>query len=396
VSQGLAELARLFQDSGYVFFLTGESARQFYLGRREPPFRAWTNADLIFLSRLFDAVHYPEDSSWSAEVSLDAGPLRIACEPLWHPGGKQPLMIRLQQISNREFFTVHGLLYDPGRSRFIDPSGCLMDVRSGLLRALAPPPEHPSSRIRRLFAAVYLECEERLDPQPELLEELATQPPSTDREWLPLIREGLAAILTSRQPYLGLQRLHSLGALLAMLPELAPLKGCPQDKEYHPEGDVFDHTLECFRRCRRLPLATALGLLLHDIGKPVTLSAGKTVSFPRHATVGAAMAGRLLRRLGFPRELAEEVRFYISHHLLRQFLERCSAEEGEALIRHRWFENLLRIYRADIQGSSGDLSRYRDLVRRIEAVYGLPEQPRPGTAPGRGRTCEDSDNNLFD
>lgn len=371
MKEELAELASRFQTSGYVFFIVGESARQFYLGRREAPYRAWTNADLISLARLFDIVNCAGDGVWSAEIPMSSGLLQVVCEPLWQPGGKHPAMPRLRQISERQAFTAHGLLYDPGRDRFIDPCGCLADVRSGRLRALSPPDDHPAARIRRLFEAVTLECEEQLAPQAELLAELASLPAPAGKEWLPLVRDGLSAVLTSRQPFIGLQRLHQLGALLEILPELTPLSGCPQDKEYHPEGDVLTHTLECFRRCRRLPLATALGLLLHDIGKPATLAAGKTLSFPRHASVGAAMAARVLRRLGHSQELGEEVRFYVRHHLLRQYLERCSAEEGEALIHHRWFENLLRIYRADIQGSSGDLSRYRALVRQLSEIHGL-------------------------
>jgi poly(A) polymerase len=186
------------------------------------------------------------------------------------------------------------------------------------------------------------------------------------REHAPVIRQGLESVLTSRRPYRGLIRLNQLGLLLRIFPELEHLQGCPQDKEFHPEGDVFVHTLECFRYVKRPPLALALGMLFHDVGKPATLTVDKHIHFPRHSSVGADIARGALRRLGFPRGLIEEVLFYVRNHLLRRVLRRLENGQLASFVRHPWFENLVRIYRADIQGSIGDLAEYRRVIKRIE------------------------------
>ena len=370
IRQQLGELARRFHRDGYRLYVVEETARRFYRRRDTAEIRLWTDADVIYLARALDDVNPCGEGRWSASAALGATRLLLACDPLAAGARRRSAgaVPDPRRVAGQAWFTVHGLLYDPARDRYLDPLGCRDDIRRGVLRALAPPGPRPAARLERLLSAAALAADEPLEPDPALLEELRAEPVALTRELLPAARAGLAAVLTARRPMAGLELLGELGALERIIPELAALRGCPQDKEYHPEGDVWVHTLECFRRCRRLPLGLALGLLLHDIAKPATLVVEKTVSFPGHSPAGAAMAGRILRRLGFERELVEEVQFYVRHHLLPKLVRDLPEVELAALARHPWFENLVRLYRADVQGSQGDMARYRSVLRRL-AVY---------------------------
>jgi tRNA nucleotidyltransferase/poly(A) polymerase len=368
----VAEVGRRFHAGGYLFFLTGETSRLWYRHRPSPVLRGWTNADLLWVAGHFEEADYAPAGDWSVAVPVAGRRLELACDPLFQAHPARVRTADFEPVAARQAFTVHALLHEPVRDRFLDPLDIRADVRSDRLRRVPGTPWPLRERPARLFEAVWLECHEGLDPDPDLLADLAAALPAVEREDLPAIREGLERVLTCRHPFEGLVRLDHLGVLGRIIPEIDMLKGCPQDKEFHPEGDVFTHTLECFRRRRNLPLAVALGLLLHDIGKPSTLTMGKTLHYPGHSTVGAAVARSILRRLGFPRETIEEVQFYVRNHLLWRVLRGLNDDEVAVLVRHPWFENLLRVYRADIQGSSGDLSNYRHILRRL-----APFRPAP-------------------
>jgi poly(A) polymerase len=363
----LGELARDFGRDGYRLYVIEETARRLYRRRETPEIRLWTDADVIHLARALDDVEPAAAGRWSASAALGDHRLRLACDPLAAGVRGRGAAADPRRVAGQAWFTVHGLLYDPARDRFLDPLGCRDDVRRGVLRALAAPGPSPAARLERLLVAAALAADEPLTMDPILLEALRGDAAAPTRELLPLVRAGLEAVLTARRPMAGLELLGELGALERIIPELAALRGCPQDKEYHPEGDVWVHTLECFRRCRRLPLGLALGLLFHDIAKPPTLVVEKTVSFPGHSALGAAMAGRILRRLGYDAPLVAEVQFYVRHHLLPKLVRDLPEAELAALARHPWFENLVRIYRADVHGSQGDMARYRGMLRRLAA-----------------------------
>ncbi|MBP7865446.1 MAG: HD domain-containing protein [Acidobacteria bacterium] len=381
MSPGLREISETLREDGYAFLVVGESARRLYSGERPSTLQVWTNADLLYLARRFDARPLGgtgEEAGASvpalprvaedASVSLDAGGclLKVESDPLL-PGvlGKIPLA-RLKPVAVRRPFTADALLFDPGRSRFLDPSGCLTDIRGKRLRLLAPPAANPLRNLPALFRAVRMEVEEGFTPDPALLEALRGMALPLDRPALPHYRLGLLDVLTGSSPQAGLARLDDLGVLGRVIPEMEDLKGCPQDKDYHPEGDVFTHTLECFRRVRKASPALGLSLLLHDVAKPLTLAMNKrNLHFPGHSTRGAEVAGQVLRRLGFDRALIEEVKFCIRNHLLPVVVYKLSEEEVVRLVRHPAFPTLLRLYREDVRGSMGDLASYRDLVRRI-------------------------------
>lgn len=378
---GLREISETLRKDGYTFLVVGESARRLYAGERPSIVQGWTNADLLHLARRFDvrplsgtgeepetpapgAPRVAEDAV--AALETEGSLLKLESDPLLSgTPGKIPLS-RLKPVASRRPFTADALLFDPGRARFLDPTGCLQDIRHKVLRLLAPLAANPLRNLPALFRAVRMEVEEGYTPEPAVLDTFRGMVLPLDRPALPYYRQGLLDVLTGDNPQGGLGRLDDLGVLGRLIPEMEALKGCPQDKDYHPEGDVFTHTLECFRRVRKASPALGLSLLLHDIAKPLTLAMNKrNLHFPGHSTRGAEVAGQVLRRLGFDRALIEDVRFCIRNHLLPVVVNRVSEEEVIRLVRHPAFPTLLRLYREDVRGSMGDLASYRDLVRRI-------------------------------
>ena len=122
------------------------------------------------------------------------------------------------------------------------------------------------------------------------------------------------------------------------------------DKEFHPEGDVWDHTLETLKYRKTRDLRLSLGLLLHDIGKPrARREAGN--AFDRHAQIGRSIGRRFLQRLCFDEQIIEDVCFLVNHHMLPAFISRLPFFRTEKVMSSHLFPLLLELYRCDLSST---------------------------------------------
>lgn len=177
--------------------------------------------------------------------------------------------------ARRRDFTVNAILEDPLDGELLDPFGGRADLDAKLLRAVSPETfVEDSLRVLRAsqFAARF-----QFDVEPSTVElcrsiDLTDLP--AERVWGELEKILLAA----REPSVGLRWLDTLGATHQLFPELGALKDVPQELEWHPEGDVFTHTLLVCDRARELvddldyarQVTVMLAALCHDFGKPST------------------------------------------------------------------------------------------------------------------------------
>src|SRR5262249_6268109 len=121
------------------------------------------------------------------------------------------------------------------------------------------------------------------------------------------VRDELTRILTEGAARRGLELLDQVGLLREILPEVTVMQGVEQPPEFHPEGDVWIHTLLMLEGLRRPSITLALGVLLHDVGKPPTFRRAERIRFDGHVDVGARMAVEILMRLKFSSEQIERV-----------------------------------------------------------------------------------------
>jgi len=177
----------------------------------------------------------------------------------------------------------------------------------------------------------------------------------------------------------GFELLAATSLLTAVLPEVARMQGIEQSPDYHPEGDVFRHTLLAIEQ---LPAGVsetlALGLLLHDVGKPVTASRrGDRITFYGHATAGANMAVAICQRLRRSRATWERVAYLVTNHLRLVDAPEMRLSTLKRLLRHEGFDELLALARMDALASNRDL-RYVEFCaqRRAELAREEIRPPR--------------------
>lgn len=262
----------------------------------------------------------------------------------------------------RRDFTINAILADPVTNDVIDPWHGRQDLARGILRHVSA---HFIEDPLRVLRAMQFLARFEFDAAPETVRLCATITP----EGLPserLFDEWRKLLLAGRRPSRGLRFLRECG-WLRYYPELLALVDCPQDPEWHPEGDVWNHTLRCLdafaRRREGAPhddLVVGLAVLCHDLGKPATTrrddADGRWRSIG-HDSAGEASTRAFLAHLTNQRDVIEPVVKLVLAHMRPQDLFR--AQAGDAAIRRLArqvgrLDWLARVDAADRRGRSDD------------------------------------------
>jgi poly(A) polymerase len=196
------------------------------------------------------------------------------------------------------------------------------------------------------------------------------------------VREELTKILTEGAARRGFELLDESGLLAEVLPEVARMKGVEQPPEFHPEGDVWVHTLMLLEHLQAGASATlGWGMLLHDVGKPATFTppdparAGDRIRFNGHVEVGMAIARVILNRLRFSNEDAAQVLALVQHHMQFGDVMKMKQSTLKRFLRLPKFEEHLALHYADVMSSNRQTALYEFAREQFEALG--EEQVRP-------------------
>ena len=206
------------------------------------------------------------------------------------------------------------------------------------------------------------------------IEELADELQVVSRE---RVRDELTRMLTEGHARRAFLLLDESGLLPEVLPEISAMKGVEQPPQFHPEGDVFAHTLLLLENLPA-PCSSALawGALLHDVGKPATFRvAPDRIRFDGHVEVGVKMAQEICRRLRFSTDETEQVLALIDNHMRFGHATRMKESTLKKFLRMPHFDEHLALHRADCLASHGDLSTYEFAQEKLAAIP--PEKMRP-------------------
>jgi poly(A) polymerase len=159
--------------------------------------------------------------------------------------------------------------------------------------------------------------------------------------------------------------------LADLLPEVAAMKGVGQPPEFHPEGDVWAHTLLLLDNLDHPTPALAWSALLHDVGKPPTFRVAERIRFDGHVEEGVRLAHGILTRLRFSRDNTERVEALIANHMRFKDAHRMKESTLKRFLRMPDFSEHLELHRLDCMASNGNLENYELVRRKLEE---LPEE----------------------
>jgi len=191
----------------------------------------------------------------------------------------------------------------------------------------------------------------------------------------------LCDLMTSPNPGLGMEFLNTCGFISKFWPELAALEEADHSKEFHPEGNAWQHTMETFRHRKSggfansaYDLRLSLGLLLHDMGKPVSSSTGNH-RYEGHAELGEVQARRFLERLGFNSKLINDVCFLVTNHMLPAALPRLPLYRTSSIMSSPLFPLLMELYRCDESSSFKGLHGYYESSAKYQQFLRNQKNP---------------------
>ncbi len=325
-------------------------------------------------------------------VMGEAGGERVSTEvaTFRHDGaysdGRRPDAVRFsgdprEDVLRRDF-TINGMLLDPLAPAVLDFVGGEADLASQTIRAIGDPALRFAEDKLRLLRAVRFAARLGFTIAPETLGAMRAHASAIGQVSQERIREELTRMLTEGHARRAFEMLHESGLLRYVLPEVDRMRGVEQPPQYHPEGDVWVHTLMLLDHLSAgAPATLAWGMLLHDVGKPATFQPpdltkpGDRIRFNGHAEVGVRIAADLLARLRFSNDDTTQILGLIQHHMRFGDIRDMRQSTLKRFLRLPRFEEHLALHRADCLSSHGKLGMYDFALEQFDRHE--PETIRP-------------------
>jgi poly(A) polymerase len=385
-------IVRELREAGHSAYLAGGCVRDFVLKREPADYDVATSARPEEVIRLF-----PQTYAVGAQFGVVLIPVQRDGSDGAHENyaievatfrsdgrytdGRHPDQVQFSSDPRtdvqRRDFTINGLLLDPISEEVLDYVGGLEDLNHRIIRTIGIPHERFAEDKLRVLRAVRFAARFGYTIEAATFQAIRQMAPQIHQVSRERIRDEILKMLTEGHARRAFELLDQAGLLEQVLPEIKRMQGVQQPPQFHPEGDVWIHTLMLLEGLTAGCSKTlALGTLLHDVGKPPTFRvAPDRIRFDNHAEVGARMAEEICRRLRLSNEEIEQVCALVANHMRFGEVKRMKQSTLKRFLRTPKFEEHLELHRLDCLSSHRDLELY-EFAR--ESMHNMPpEQIRP-------------------
>lgn len=373
--------------AGYRAYLVGGCVRDLLLGLAPKDYDVATDAEPDAVMRLF-----PRSFGVGAHFGVVLVPMQVDGEEIVtevatfrsdsaYSDGRRPDRVEYTRDAKhdvqRRDFTINGVLLDVDKylatgdagAAALDFVGGREDLRSGIVRAIGKPMQRFSEDKLRMLRAVRFAARFGFSIERETFAAIRVLAPEIGQVSRERVRDELTRMLTEGHAAEAFQMLEATGLLQQVLPEVAAMRGVAQPPEWHPEGDVWVHTLLLLEK---LPAGSsptlAWGALLHDVGKPPTYTVADRIRFNGHAEVGTRMAAAICRRLRFSKEDTEQILSLVANHMRFGDVAKMKESTLKRFFRLPKFSEHLELHRLDVTSSHNRLELYEFVRARFEAA----------------------------
>jgi len=391
-------IVQTLRQRGFQAYLVGGCVRDLLLGREPKDYDVATDATPKQVMEIF-----PETYAVGAQFGvvlvpapdegIESDPATEHCSrshavevatfrsDIGYSDGRHPDQVRFSRQAEedvaRRDFTINGMLLDPVNGEVLDFVGGRKDLEAGIIRAIGDPERRFAEDKLRMLRAVRFAArfEYAIEPSTSrAIQKLAGQIEVVSHE---RVRDELTRMLTEGHGRRAFLLLDESGLLRNVLPQISAMKGVEQPAEFHPEGDVFVHTLLLLDNLPHpCPPTLAWGALLHDVGKPPTFRvAPDRIRFDGHVEVGVKMAEEICGRLRFSNDETAQILALVDNHMRFGHATRMKESTLKKFLRMPSFEEHLALHRADCLASHRNLSTYEFLRQKLADIP--PEKMRP-------------------
>lgn len=392
LAQHAISIVRTLRERGHQAYFVGGCVRDLLLGREPADYDVTTDATPDEVMRLFPETYavgaqfgvvlVPLPKDQVSKEENDAVEVATFRSDIGYSDGRHPDHVRYSKDARedveRRDFTINGLLLDPITDEVLDYIGGRDDLKAGVVRTIGDPERRFGEDKLRMLRAVRFAA--RFDYAIDAatmaaIQKLAAQIDQVSRE---RVREELTKMLTEGHARRAFLLLDESGLLREILPEISRMKGVEQPPQFHPEGDVFVHTLLLLDKLPQpCPPTLAWGALLHDVGKPPTFRIAERIRFDGHVDVGVSMGREILHRLRFSNDDTEQILALIDNHMKFAHVQRMKESTLKKFIRMPRFDEHLQLHRIDCLSSHGDLTSYDFTREKIATMPAESVRPKP-------------------
>ena len=398
VKDAAISIVQTLRDHAFQAYLVGGCVRDLILGRQPGDYDVATDATPEQVMRIFPETYavgaqfgvvlIPVESVSSREIATahNAGKaIEVAtfrCD-IGYADGRHPDHVRYskdpREDVQRRDFTINGLLLDPIKNEVLDFVGGRHDLKAGIIRTIGEPQLRFTEDKLRMLRAVRFAARFHYqidDATFHAIRNMAAQIHQVSHE---RVRDELTKMLIEGRARRAFELLDESGLLHEVLPEIERMKGVEQPPQFHPEGDVWIHTLLLLEKLPAGVSSTlAWGALLHDVGKPPTFRvAPDRIRFDGHVEVGVRMAEEICRRLRFSNEDTAQILSLVANHMRFGDVQRMKESTLKRFLRLPRFEEQLELHRIDCQSSHGELANYEFVREKLQATPREEFRPAP-------------------
>jgi poly(A) polymerase len=360
------EVIQFLRSRGHKAFLVGGCVRDRLLGGSPKDYDVATDASPAQI-----LTYYPEADRVGAHFGVvlvsDGAGSQVEVATFRsdddYRDGRHPERVRFESDPRKDAlrrdFTINALFEDPFSGEILDFVGGHRDLEHRIIRAIGDPEQRFREDHLRLIRAARFAARLDFEIEPATFEAIRKLAPLAADVAAERTRAELVRILTEGHPRRGIELLDRTGLLSVVLPEVVALKGVRQPPEYHPEGDVWVHTMMMLDLLERPSATLAMAVLLHDIGKPATFRIAERIRFDGHAEKGVEIAAGILARLRFSQKESEQILALIANHMRFKDIRQMRQSTLKRFLRLPGFDEHLELHRIDCMASHGGLDCWR-------------------------------------
>jgi len=376
------EIVRVLREHGHEAYFAGGCVRDMVMGVEPQDYDVSTSARPETVMELFPKTNAVGAQFGVVLVHMGGADYEVATfrADAEYADGRHPTAVEFcsaREDVGRRDFTINGMLFDPIEGKVLDWVGGREDIRRKVVRTIGEPESRFEEDKLRMLRGVRFACrlgfaieQATYDAMRRKADELGVV--SAER-----IRDELLRILTQPHAGRGLRLMHDVGFLRVILPEVEAMCGVEQPPEFHPEGDVFEHTCMMFDIVDGPSPELAMGILLHDVGKPGTQTFTDRIRFNEHDREGGVTARAVCRRLRFSNDQVEHISELVAQHMRFAAAKRMRLATLKRLLALPRFEEHLELHRLDCLASHRKLDIYDFLRRKLEEFSEEELRPEP-------------------
>jgi len=385
IFQAAAAMAGQFRIAGYQCLIVGGAVRDLLLGKTPHDLDLVTTATPEESAAIFTE-HKIVGASFGVSLIKYQGyefEVATAREERNYMDGRHPESVRYSKDFSvdaaRRDFTINAMMLDPADGRIYDFFDGRHDLRKGIIRTVGNPEERFAEDHLRMLRAVRFAARLGFDIGDETaaaIRKLAGNCRSLPGERL---RQELSGILTSPHPDRGMELASSLGILRHILPEVDAMHGVTQPPEFHPEGDVWQHTMLMLREIAIPDELLAWSVLLHDVGKPPVRSVETSgrIRFFDHEGAGAVIADGILKKMRFANQDREAITGAVKNHMRFASVREMKETKLRRLLAGKYFAMELELHRLDCLSCHGKMECFVFLTDQLIKRPECDELPEP-------------------